>query len=113
MHSLHDSLPMYVGRVELDQVADLEARVHDPVGVGIALRHGAELAEGRELRDRAERPAVELERLSGSAVEVEIGVETCGHDVLLDIAPTCCRALDPSVDRGADEGNRHPLPDTP
>ncbi|SLN00102.1 hypothetical protein FM106_18555 [Brachybacterium faecium] len=40
-------------------------------------------------------------------------METCGHDVLLDIAPTCCRALDPSVDRGADEGNRHPLPDTP
>src|SRR5262249_3998215 len=59
----------------------LELAVHDAVGIGRAL--AAEFAEGAESEIAAEDTGVELQRLPGVAVEVEVRVQSRSHDCLL------------------------------
>src|SRR5207244_13102712 len=70
--SLHDALPI--------SGVGLQLAVHDLVGVG-RVRH-AKLGECAEREVAAEDAAVEIERLPGAAVEVEIRVKSRCHGFL-------------------------------
>src|SRR5258706_10848101 len=81
-----------------DRVAGVrvELTVHDPVGVGRAL--GAEVSERVEGQVAAEHAGVELQRLAGVAVEVEVWVQSRCHGY--SPLATECGRTGPSGPRG-------------
>ncbi len=75
-----------VGNHERVAGAGLQLPVHDLAGVGRVGR--AHVAERHDVELAAEHALVELQRLTGGAVEVEVRIQPRGHDLLPEILVT-------------------------